>query len=305
MNLHALRIFHAVAEKGGVTRAAEELLISQPAVTAQVRNLEKELGFALLAPKGRGVLLTDGGRLVADYAKRLFALEREIESGIREYKAGFSGVLRIVATYLPANLLLPEWLARYKQEHPQVEVVLTTVNSREAVEQLLNYDAEVAVYGGGWEEQPGIAWEQLLEDELWFIVPNSHPYAGKEISLSEMMKVPFILREEGSSTRERLFSLCRALNVNPPKVGLQFNGVSEAVRAVIAGYGANFISSMAVRDYVERREVSRVFVRGLTLMNPIAVCTRKEEMLSPVAEAFVGLIRGEVKYWQKRPRGGV
>ncbi|MEO3947360.1 LysR family transcriptional regulator [Gorillibacterium sp. CAU 1737] len=295
MNLHALRVFSAVAEKGGVTRAAEELRISQPAVTAQVRNLEKELGFPLLAPKGRGVLLTDGGVMVARSAKRLFALEREIEAGIREYKAGFSGVLRIVATYLPANLLLPEWLARYKQEHPEVEVVLTTVNSREAVEQLLNYDAEVAVYGGGWEEQPGIEWEQLLEDELWFIVPNRHPYAGKEIPLVEMMKVPFILREEGSSTRERLFSLCRALNVNPPKVGLQFNGVSEALRAVIAGYGANFISSLAVKDYVERGEVSRVFVSGLTLMNPIAVCTRKQEPLSPVAEAFVRMVRNEVK----------
>lgn len=300
MNLHALRLFHAVAEQGGVTRAAEELLISQPAVTAQVRNLEKELGFALLAPKGRGVLLTDGGHMVAAYAKRLFSLEREIESGIREYKAGFSGVLRIVATYLPANLLLPEWLARYKQEHPQVEVVLTTYNSREAVEHLLNYDAEVAVYGGGWEEQPGLEWEELLEDELWFIVPTGHPYAGKEIPLSEMMKVPFILREEGSSTRERLFSLCRALNVSPPKVGLQFNGVNEAVRAVIAGYGANFISSMAVRDYVERGEVARVFVKGLTLMNPIAVCTRKHEVLSPAAEAFVGLIREEVRSWTEK-----
>jgi len=300
MNLHALKIFHAVAEKGGVTRAAEELLISQPAVTAQIRNLEKELGFQLIAPKGRGVLLTDAGRMIAAHAKRLFALEREIESDVREYKAGFSGVLRIVATYLPANLLLPEWLARYKQEHPHVEVVLTTSNSREAVEHLLNYDAEVAVYGGGWEEQPGIEWEELLEDELWFVVPNGHPYAGQEISLSEMMKVPFILREEGSSTRERLFSLCRALNVNPPKIGLQFNGVNEAVRAVIAGYGANFLSSMAVRDYVERGEVARVFVRGLTLMNPIAVCTRKQETLSPAAEDFVGLIREEVKSWAIR-----
>lgn len=297
MNLHALKIFHSVAEKGGVTRAAEELLISQPAVTAQIRNLEKELGFALLAPKGRGVLLTDAGQLLAGYARRLFALEKEMESAVREYKAGFSGVLRIVATYLPANLLLPEWLARFKQEHPSVEVVLTTVNSREAVERLMHYDAEVAVYGGGWEEQPGIEWEELLEDELWFIVPKDHPYAGQEITLAEMMKVPFILREEGSSTRERLFSLCRALNVNPPKVGLQFNGVNEMVRAVMAGYGAIFISSLAVRDYVERGEVSRVYINSATLLNPIAVCTRKQEVLSPAAASFVSMIREQVKEW--------
>lgn len=297
MNLHALKIFHTIAEKGGVTRAAEELLISQPAVTAQVRNLEKELGIQLLASKGRGVLLTDAGQLLAGHAKRLFALEREMDAAVREYKAGFSGVLRIVATYLPANLLLPEWLALYKQEHPLVEVVLTTGNSHEAVQGLLHFDAEVAVYGGGWEEQSGIEWEELLEDELWFIVPKNHPYAGREITLAEMMKVPFILREEGSSTRERLFSLCRALNVNPPKVGLQFNGVNEMVRAVMSGYGAIFISSLAVRDYVERGEVERVIVKGATLLNPIAVCTRKQETLSPAAEAFLSLIRTKVKSW--------
>ncbi|WP_339254144.1 LysR family transcriptional regulator [Paenibacillus sp. FSL P2-0136] len=295
MNLHALKIFHTISEKGGVTRAAEELRISQPAVTAQVRNLEKELGIQLLAPKGRGILVTDAGQMLASHAKRLFALERELDEAVREYKAGFSGILRIVATYLPANLLLPEWLALYKQEHPSVEVVLNTANSREAVEGLLQYDAEVAVYGGGWEEQPGIEWEELLEDELWFIVPRNHPYGGQEITLAEMMKVPFILREEGSSTRERLFSLCRALNVSPPKVGLQFNGVNEMVRAVIAGYGAIFISSLAVRDNVERGEVERVMVNGTSLLNPIAVCTRKQEALSPAAAAFLSLVREQSK----------
>ncbi|WP_342548594.1 LysR family transcriptional regulator [Paenibacillus sp. FSL P2-0089] len=299
MNLHALKIFHTISEKGGVTRAAEELRISQPAVTAQVRNLEKELGIQLLAPKGRGILVTDAGQMLASHAKRLFALERELDEAVREYKAGFSGILRIVATYLPANLLLPEWLALYKQEHPSVEVVLNTANSREAVEGLLQYDAEVAVYGGGWEEQPGIEWEELLEDELWFIVPKNHPYGGQEITLAEMMKVPFILREEGSSTRERLFSLCRALNVSPPKVGLQFNGVNEMVRAVIAGYGAIFISSLAVRDNVERGEVERVMVNGTSLLNPIAVCTRKHEALSPAAAAFLSLVREQSKGWAR------
>lgn len=291
MNLHALRIFDAVAATGSVTRAAEQLRLSQPAVTAQIRNLERELELSLLQTKGRGVLLTDAGSLLADYSKRLFALEHDIETAVKDYKAGNSGVLRIVATYLPANMLLPEWMARYKREHPGVEVVLNTANSSEAMEMLLHYEAEVAVYGGGWEEQPGIQWELLLEDDLWFIVPRDHPYANKEVTLAEMVREPFILREEGSSTRERLFSLCRALNANPPQVGLQFNGVNETVRAVIAGYGANYISSLAVMDYVEHGEVARVFVTNAALKNPIAVCTRKNEKLSPAAEKFVGLIR--------------
>lgn len=85
------------------------------------------------------------------------------------------------------------------------------------------------------------------------------------------------------------------MNVSPPKVGLQFNGVNEMVRAVIAGYGAIFISSLAVRDNVERGEVERVMVNGTSLLNPIAVCTRKQEALSPAAAAFLSLVREQSK----------
>jgi DNA-binding transcriptional LysR family regulator len=294
MNLHALRIFEKVTVTGSVTRAAEVMNISQPAVTAQIRNLEKELGMVLLAPKGRGILLTEAGETLAEYAQRLFSLEKEIESNIADFQAGRSGKLRIVATYLPANLLLPEWVAKFKQRHESVEVVLTTANYRGAFDQLLNYQAEVAVYGGGWDEQPGIVWDELFEDELWFIVPKHHRLASQEITLTEMMKEPFILREEGSSTRDRLFSLCRAFNVNPPNVALQFNGLNETIRAVMAGYGANFISALAVREYVQRGDVARVYVKGVDLKNPIAICTRKGEKLSPQAGNFVKMIKQSV-----------
>lgn len=136
MNLHALRLFHIVAEKGNVTRAAEELNISQPAVTAQIKKLEQEIGLILLAPKGRGILLTEAGIQLSKHTKRLFSLEAEIEAYVEQYKNGFIGKLRIVATYLPANFLLPKWLARYKQRYPDVEVELTTTNSRKAIDQL-------------------------------------------------------------------------------------------------------------------------------------------------------------------------
>ncbi|GAF07631.1 transcriptional regulator [Paenibacillus pini JCM 16418] len=150
----------------------------------------------------------------------------------------------------------------------------------------------MAIYGGLPEEYPDtIQTEELFQDELWFVVAPGHRYANQHVSLNEMMREPFVMREEGSSTRERLFALCRTYNAPAPKIALQFNGLHEAITAVIAGYGANFVSSLVVREYVARGDLSRVYVEGVDLRNIIAICTRKNEPLSTAAINLIELIR--------------
>jgi len=292
MNLHALRLFHAVASSGSVTRAAKQLSISQPAITAQIKKFEKELALPLLQPDGRGIRLTDAGRQVKELADRLFAVERQIETLAEQYGRGDQGRLSLAATYLPANFLLPAWLAKFKQKHERVEMSVTTTNSSGALRLLQRMEADLALYGGLPEEHPDtIQAEELFQDELWFVVAPTHRHAGGSIGLDDMMREPFIMREEGSSTRERLFSLCRTYNVPSPRIALQFNGLHEAISAVIAGYGASFVSSLVVRDEVRRGELSRVHVEGVNLRNSIAICTRRGEHLSPTASNLVDLIR--------------
>ncbi|MEK5394509.1 LysR family transcriptional regulator [Paenibacillus sp. FSL K6-2859] len=292
MNLHALRLFHVIASTGSVTRASEVLNISQPAITAQIKKFEKELSFALFKPQGRGIALTDAGEELALLAKRLFAVEQQIEQFTQDYVNGTNGSIRLAATYLPAHFLIPTWIAKFKQQYEQVEMVITTTNSSDALKQLLNVDVDMAIYGGISEAYPDtIRTEELFQDELWFVVAPHHPYANKQISLSEMMKEPFVMREEGSSTRERLLSLCRTYNTPAPTISLQFNGLHEAIQAVIAGYGANFVSSLVVREDVERGELCRVYVEGIHLKNSIAICTRKNETLSASASNLIQMIR--------------
>lgn len=292
MNLHALRLFHVVASTGSVTRASELLNISQPAITAQIKKFEKELLLPLFKPLGRGITLTDAGEELAVLAKRLFAVEQQIEQFAQNYRNGTNGCIRLAATYLPAHFLIPTWIAKFKQQYEQVEMMITTTNSSDALHQLLNVDVDIAIYGGITEEYPEtIQKEELFQDELWFVVAPNHPYANRQVSLSEMMNEPFVMREEGSSTRERLLSLCRTYNSSVPTISLQFNGLHEAITAVIAGYGANFVSSLVVRDYVERGELSRVYVEGIHLKNTIAICTRRNETLSASAMNFIQMIR--------------
>ncbi|WP_274651440.1 LysR substrate-binding domain-containing protein [Paenibacillus humicola] len=292
MNLHGLLVFHHVAEKGGVTKAAETLRISQPAVTAHVRNLGRELGLPLLAPKGRGVLLTEAGERVAGHAARLFALQREIERDLDAFRAGQSGALRIAATSLPANYLLPECLARYRGECPGVFVALTTLNAREAMRALLLYEADLAFIGGGAEPPAGLVQRLLLEDELWFIVRAGHPLAGQTVPLERMAQEPFVMREPGSAAREKLLSLCRVKGVRPPRTALQVSGMHETVRAAAAGFGAAFVSSLEAKEAAAAGEIARVRVDGAELFNPVALVTRADDPLPPPAARFAALLTG-------------
>lgn len=292
MNLHALRLFHVVAETGSVTRAAEILSISQPAITAQIKKFEQELSLPLLKPEGRGIALTDAGEHFAVLAARLFAVEQQIEQYAAEYRDGGRGRLRLAATYLPANFLIPSWIAKYKQRYEQVEMKINTTNSSDALKQLLGVEVDLAIYGGLPEEHPdSIYAEELFQDELWFVVAPSHSYANQEVTLEEMTRIPFVMREEGSSTRERLLSLCRTYNAPAPSISLTFNGLHEAIAAVVSGYGANFVSSLVVKEQVRRGELARVMVTGVQLTNTIAVCTRKNETLSASVSNFIQMIR--------------
>ncbi|MED4292225.1 LysR family transcriptional regulator [Priestia megaterium] len=294
MNLHALRLFHTVAEKGNVTRAAEELKISQPAVTVQIKKLEKELGVTLLGTKGRGILLTPVGIQLAKQAKRLFSLESEIEIYIEQLKNGEVGKLRIVATYLPANFLIPNWIGKYKKKFPEVELELMTTNSQKAMSQLMNYEADIAFIGGRREFNELINSTQLFEDEMLFVVNKNHKFASKNIPLSQIVKEPFVFREKGSSSREKLLSLCETHNVQRPSVSLKINGLNEAIRTVIEGYGVTFVSSLEANEYIKRQELAIVNVNEMNLKNPISICTRHKDILSTNVQDFIKIVKSSI-----------
>lgn len=144
---------------------------------------------------------------------------REIENRMNDIATGKLGELTIAATYLPATVLLPKYIAMFKAKNIDVKINVVTGNSKEAFALLYNHKADVAIIGGGWE-QPNIHWEHLFDDELWFVVPSDHSLANREATLHEMMEETFVIREDGSSTRERFLSMCRTFNVRQPKIGM-------------------------------------------------------------------------------------
>lgn len=179
MNIHALRIFTKVASMKSVTKAAEALSISQPAVTVQIRNLEKETGLRLVETEGRGIKLTREGEFLVARAERLFDMEKDMENKLIQLKNGELQDLRISSTYLPANFLLPIWLAKFKNDFPSIKVNLYSGNSDQVIEKLLHYKSDIAFVVKEEWNHPDIKRHHLMDIDFWFLVPHGHKYDGK------------------------------------------------------------------------------------------------------------------------------
>ncbi|WP_246072932.1 LysR family transcriptional regulator [Paenibacillus dokdonensis] len=290
INLHAMMLFYHVALTGSVTEASKRLNISQPAISAQIRSFEKQYNVILFEKKGRNLVLTTFGQKLFKPTEKLFNLADQIEVMIEDYHNHPRGKLRITGNYLATSVLIPKWASLFKQKYPEVEVEISTVNSQHALDRLMNYEADIAIFGNGEITNPNtqsLHCIELYRDEFKFVVAPSHKYANKQISIEEMMKEPFIMREEGSITRKRLFELCKINDVSAPKIELQFNGLNETIQAVIAGYGVSFVSSLIASQYIQRGELAVVDVIGVRFTNKIVLCSRDKNSLEGFIRDFI------------------
>lgn len=276
MNLHALKIFTHVAKVGSITAAAEVLLLSQPAVTIQIRNLERELGLKLVEGKGRGIKLTEAGQFVYAQGERLFNLEAQIEQKIDRYKENVDQ-LKIASSYIPINYVLPTFIAKYKLARPNLEVLVALGNVKSVEERLLNYEADVGFVVQSNIGDEKLQFEPLLTVPFWFVVHPSHPLAGKNVPLYVLSTEEIIFREKGSSTRDLLESVFYTNNCPLPKLGLQLQGLHESIKAVEAGYGMMLAPSFSIIDEIAQQKIARVFVENIEIEQSLFLCTRKKD----------------------------
>jgi len=280
MNLHALRIFTKVADLGSITAAANELLLSQPAVTIQIRNLEKELGMKLTKSKGRGIQLTEEGRFVYEQGLRLFHLEAQIEDKLKLFIAKEERI-HIATSYIPINYVLPEYIANYKLMNPNVEFFVSLGNVKSVEDKVRRYEADfgfVVQSNIGHEE---LYFEKLMEVEFVFVAHPSHPLANQIVSLSALSQEELIYREKGSSTRDLLEAVFYAQNCPLPKIGLQMQGLFESLKAVEAGYGIVLVPLLSVTNSIETNRLAPIFIKNVEIKQSLFICTRKSELTNP------------------------
>ena len=269
INLHHLRLFTAVVQNGGFTRAAEKLNLSQPAISKSLSELERQLNLVLLERTGRAVRLTDAGRTLYARASELFGVERAAEQELRELRGLKRGTLRIAASTTIATYMLPPYLGRFHTRHPRVRIQTTSANTRSVLRMLLESRVDVALVEGPVSGQrvTVVPWK---DDELIVIAPPSHPLTrSQRTTVAMLADEAFLVREPGSGTRavtERALASHGVRLANTMRVG----GTEAIKQAVAAGLGLAIVSRAAAADQLALGRIAVLPIEGLTIRRTLA-----------------------------------
>ncbi len=243
-----LQVFHTVARLLSFTKAADELHMTQPAVTFQVRQLEEQFNTRLFDRTHNRISLTEAGHRVFESAGKIFQLYAEMDNSVRELTGDISGVLILGASTTIAEYMLPVLLGDFKEKFPDVVIRLKVANTDGIVSQVENNMIDLGVVEAPVSNK-NLVVEKCRMDELVLIVPPSHSLANeKVVSLAEITKYPFICREEGSGTREVMIESMHAAGINNADLSVSMElGSLEAIKgAVEAGMGVSVLSSATI-----------------------------------------------------------
>ena len=288
MNLEArLRAFAAIARRGSLSRAAEELYVSQPAVSKHLAALEREVGKPLVTRGREGATLTRAGAILADYVLRAEALLANAQRALAADEDGGTGTLTIAASGIPGTYLLPELLARFRDRHPGVELDLDVTTSDGALELVRAHTVELGVVGG-LTLPAELESEPLVEDEIVLVGPPS--LGGRRLRRKELEGLTWFSREEGSATKAAVETARWELGLRSvPEMELQS---WEAVKlAVGRGAGIAAISLLALDVELPAGRLVVLDVPRWRLTRTISVVHARGVPLTPPAERFFETLR--------------
>jgi DNA-binding transcriptional LysR family regulator len=290
LNLNQLRVFYEAARCDSFTAAAGKLFITQPAVTAQVRQLEQKCNLKLFKKKGRNVYLTDEGKTLFEYVRRMFEIEKEVEQTIEEMRELKRGVLRLGTSKTYARYFMPFLITSFRNAYPNVMIHLDEGSSLDVIHSLLDFRNEVAVIAK-LEDDPNINFIPFKQDRLVLILARNHRLAKREsVSVEELADDPMIMKEVGSGTRNRVNELFRQNGIIP-NVLMETSNTEFIKQLVQRGEGISFLVEEAVAAEIRDHRLANVPVNGQNLFLDVSIAYLKAQPLSHAARGFVEMLR--------------
>ena len=293
MDTRQLAAFCAVVERRSFSQAADRLGVTQPAVSLQVRTLEKRLGTQLLDRSGRRVEPTEAGWRLYRGAQRMLALESQLIADVAATGEGdLAGDLLLGASTGPAAVAVPVALAEFQRQNPDVRVFLTVSDTHSIVERVAARDLELGIVGAARRHR-GVRFEPFFADQVILVCPADHPFANRTVTLEELRGERLILMQEGAGVRQIVEDALRRQGVRLRDLDVRLElGLQESVRrAVEAGYGVTFISRTAVEADLAAGRLSEARVEGLDATREISLASATGRARTRVADAFVTFAR--------------
>ncbi len=289
-----LETFCRVADLKSFSKAAEDLLLTQPTVSGHILSLEQSLSLRLFDRASREVRLTKSGEVFREYASRLLSLRKNMLNALSQFSRGIRGELTLGSSTIPGEYLLPGLVGDFKKGHPSWVISLKIADTQEVIQYVLQDQVELGIVGAKLNH-PFLRYEKYEEDQIIVVAPSEHLLARKrKVDLDELLKEPWIIREEGSGTR---IAVERALRkkgrtLKQFNVVLEMGSTSSVKEGVKAGLGLAFISGRATDGEVRQGSLSRIDVMGFEpLSRQIYIVSHRRRTLSPVATEFLRFLK--------------
>jgi len=284
----------ALVAEGSFSRAAKRMLLTQPALTKNIKNAEDCIGARLFNRSSTGISLTPEGKILYDYARRMIRLRDEAKEKVLALRKETGGSIYLSASTIPATYILPRALSDFNKANADIHIYIKTADSEEAMNMVLDNEVEMGFIG----KKPlnkKLAAETLWKDRLVLIVSRDHAWCKKKlVTLSELLNEPFVIREKGSATRD-LFesSLKKTKSISLAQLNICGElGSSEAIKeAVIAGWGVSVISIHAVSRELSQSLLFEVPLQGYTMERHFHLIYRRQFDFRPFHKTFINFIK--------------
>ena len=290
--LDQLRILKAIAAEGSFKRAADSLYISQPAVSLQVQNLERQLNVPLFDRGGRRAQLTEAGHLLLDYGDRVLSLCQETCRALEDLQNLQGGTLIIGASQTTGTYLMPRLIGLFRQVYPDVAVQLHVHSTRRTCWSIVNGQVDLAIIGGEvpLELQQSLDVSPYAEDELALILAPNHPmaYAGT-MQREDLYKLNFIALDAQSTIRKVIDQVLDRAHIDPRllKIEMELNSIEAIKNAVQSGLGTAFVSVSAIEKELELGVLKRINLENVVIKRVLSLIINPNRYRSKAAMTFM------------------
>ncbi len=271
------RVFLAVAENLSFSKAAEELFISQPAVTKHIKELESKLKSTLFDRKGNRIYLTKAGKVNYEYLKKIKQQYAELEFELGRLNNTFKGSLRIGASSTISQYLIPETLAAFYKRYPKIDLHLLSGNSHEIQQKLLSEEIDIALIEGS-SSLKELKYSEFLDDEIVVVTGSNSVYAKKrQIAIADLENIPMVLRERGSGTLEVIRKSLGENNINLEDLNIVIHlGSTEAIKNFLINFeGVALVSEKSISKEFELKQIVKLSVNKLKIDRKFRIALRQ------------------------------
>jgi DNA-binding transcriptional LysR family regulator len=290
INFTQLRAFYEAARTQSVSKAAANLYITQPAVTAQIRALESALEIQLFKKKGRSVALTEAGSLLLQHASKLFELEKEMERTVTELHALRRGLLKIGTTKTYARFLMPALITQFHARYPKIKIILDEGSSQEMFRSLLDLRNELAICVKV-EDLKRVKSIPFRRERVALIASPHHALARQEgIPFEALEGVPIVMKEKGSGTHAVVSQSFAQFGITP-NVLVETSNLEFIKDMVIKGEGVSFLVEFAVEKELADGRIRVIPLKNWELYIHAYIAMLENEELSPAGRAFLEILQ--------------